>query len=230
MRLTIISLMAAFVHGSMTDIGTQLPSEDAGNTRQLLEEVGSGISVPPPPAPFSPPGPPGAQRVTEYTTKIKMLADGTVESVTNQIPNVQQAFATESKVPLENVTVTVQAASVLIAATIQLNSTNSMKTATQALKNSLASTSAANSFFASNGITGIKVISTPVVYADQGPVILYPPPPPASDDGLDGGAIAGIVIGSLAGAGLLIGGGWYYMKNKEQSAAKLTIPIIDENA
>ena len=70
LRLT-ISLVAAFVHGSiltqigtelpsdgsiLTQVGTELPSEDDGNTRQLLEEVGSGISVPSPPLPPLPPG------------------------------------------------------------------------------------------------------------------------------------------------------------------------------
>ena len=237
LRVVILGLAVACARGSLlTEVGAQLPSElnaNAEATRQLAEEgsgdpspsppppslsptppFSPGVGSPPPPMPLSPPTPPalpGTESVTEYVSNVVMIAEGSVaDYTTEKRKGIIQAFANSTGVTEDNVTVTIQSASVLINAIVRLDTPSQAAETTYFLQAKLATPSYATSFFEEYGGTEISVLSQPVVFEETRKVWLYPPPPPfppplinGGGDSLDGGAIAGIIIGTLAGTALL---------------------------
>lgn len=125
---------------------------------------------------------------------VELQAAGTVESYTEEKKNlVRGAFADSLGVDLEDITVTVRAASVIISVEVAAASTAAAATMQSSLATSMASPAAATSFLAAAAITvetaPVVVQTTALVVVSQSPP--SPPPPAASapavvDTGSDG--------------------------------------------
>lgn len=108
--------------------------------------------------------------------------------------------------------------SVIIGVTITAKNQSAAQEVTAVLSTKLSSLTSTQEFMAA-AVPDIVVTSTPDVETVEEDVIVAPPPPAWPNyghyDGLDGGAIAGIVIGSLIGAGLI--GGAIFAAVQQQS-------------
>lgn len=99
----------------------------------------------------------------------------------------------------------VESGSVLITCIIDAVDLATAEQTTKQLSSDFGTTSTAQSKFAGANLT-FSVENVPDVLTEVESTAVASPPPAASggsDDDLDGGAIAGIVIGSLIGAGLV---------------------------
>jgi hypothetical protein len=161
--------------------------------------------TPPPPLPVPaqpqpatwPPLPPDAVVTLVPQVVITLVAAGTVEDYDDDArTGLIEAFAAESGVPPEDVTLTIEPASVLIRFVVDLPSEAASAQLKAALATSMADASAASS------LLSIAVESTPLVAAVVTRIILQPPlsppaaPPTPSQEG--GGSI---LLGAAAGGG-----------------------------
>lgn len=106
---------------------------------------------------------------------VELQAAGTVESYTEEKKNlVRGAFADSLGVDLEDITVTVRAASVIISVEVAAASTAAAATMQSSLATSMASPAAATSFLAAAAIT---VETAPVVVQTTALVVVSQPPP-----------------------------------------------------
>lgn len=219
---------------------------EAVNAGRELSEAGSGSPPPPPPpAPLSPPGAPGQKPVTEYSTTATMVVSGSIaDYTTDKRTEIRQAFADEAKVNLTAVTLTITSGSVILQAKIVFDGDDTTAAAAaqeaeKTLTATLSTTSAATSFLQA-AVPEVTVVSAPVVITETKSVVYYPPPPSPpppkeGDDSMDGGAIAGAVIGSLIGAVLIVAGVMFAMKggsggSSEKGPAGVTFTNVNANA
>lgn len=172
--------------------------------------------VAPPPA-TSPSVPRGAPTTTAVV--IEIIASGSVSDYTEEDKsNIAQAYASAAGVPVEDITVEIRPASVVISTTIktadEAAATQVQNTVSAALGNS--ADSAASFLNTATGLN-VQVLSTPVVESKVVVLVGPPSPPPA----VPVGAIVGGVIGGIFPT--LIAAGAYYMYKKKK-AAKTTYP------
>jgi len=230
--------LVAVVSGSLFEMQREEGLDAGFALGRELQESGSGSpppsAPPPPPSPLSPPGAPGATTRTVYKSVVTMIAAGAVEDYTqDKRDGIAAAFANASGVNASQVTVVITSGSVVIQTSIEFTGADAEAQA-QATETSLSTTlatpEAASSFFiAADPTLVITVESAPVVVAVTENVVSYPPMPPpppipmaqSGDDSMDGGAIAGAVIGSLFGVAALAAVA-YFVTN----AGKTAIPAV----
>lgn len=219
--LQLLVLLVGCAHGSSLQKAPYF-----GDEGRLLQEAGSGSPPPPPPPyPLSPPGHPGAAIYVEHSTLVTMVAAGSVaEFTTERNEGIRRVFASDTGAPLSAVSVTISSGSVVIQIKIILDTRVAADAASDSLEGKLATPEASSAFLASVPGGAITVLSAPVVVAVEESKVMYPsppPPPPSSppsppsppqNDAMDGGAIAGAVIGSLIGAVFIVAGVMYAMK------------------
>lgn len=225
--------LVAVVSGSKLEVEKEIDVDAAFDQGRSLQESGSGSPPPPPPpSPLSPPGTPGARVVTVHKAVVTMVAAGAVEDYTQERrTNIKAAIAAGASVDPSAVKVTITDGSVVIQSTITVPSATEASAVTTTLSTQLATPESSTSFFANAAIpVTVQVVSAPVVVDVTENVVEYPPAPPsppipmAGDDSMDGGAIAGAVIGSLIGAALIVAGVMFAMKNGGGSSSSSKEP------
>lgn len=185
---------------------------------RLLEEAGSGSPPPPPPpAPKSPPGMPGAVAVDEISTVTTMVVAGNVQDVNKKetVDGIKAVVSAQTgQTDLSKIIVTISSGSVVIQIKVLFDTKASAAIAETVLSTALATPEKATTFFSTVPGDTIVVLSSPVTIAIEESKVSYPPPPPHeyAKDELSGGAIAGAVIGTLIGAGLIVAGVLFLMK------------------
>lgn len=153
---------------------------------------------------MSPPGGPGAAVFEQHSTVVTVVAAGAVSDYTEaKTDQIAQVFADNAGVTRQNVIVTVSAGSVVIQAKIIVTSAAAATAVNTQLSSSLATPTTATNFF--SAVTGgVTVTEVPVIVTVVESVVAYPPPPAPGDSGLDGGAIAGIVVGCVAFGAIVV--------------------------
>lgn len=169
----------------------------------------------PPPAP-SPAGPPGSETAEVVSISVTVAADLS-QFTPPVISNMENATAVQAGVSVEDVTITVAAASVRIVTDIRTASSSgtsrSADEITAAMETVMATPEAAATFLASADpeLAGVQVLSTPVLETKVKPVIAPAPPPDNSTGAIVGGIIGG-VVGLLLIAALL-----FFMRKKNKA-------------
>jgi len=145
------------------------------------------IAPPSPPRVVAQPGQASLEAIS-----ISFTARGDVSDYTDAKKNqIAGTFATQANVPIENVFVLINAASVNIEVRIAASETTSLAAVQSNLAAVTASPAAASAFLSA---AGVQVISTPRVESVVVPILVPPAPPPAEDTGaIIGGVIGGIV-------------------------------------
>jgi hypothetical protein len=181
-------------------------------TRHYADICSYFLSPPPAGAPGLPPN-----AITVPVVKVTLIAAGDVADFTEaKIAEMKQLIADQAKVPIENVVITIKAASVEITVEIAVPDTPADGGATSIaeIETNMApvttSAEAATSFLST---AGVQVISTPTVV--QTVMLLPGPPPPPPETPV--GAIVGGTVGGLFGV-LMLFFGCYMMKMKKQKA------------
>jgi hypothetical protein len=144
--------------------------------------------------------------------------------------NLAQAFADEAGVDKSRVTVVVYAGSTIIEVTIVAESQEAAANTTTTLGATFNTLSATTNFLDTvelpAGVTITATVTPAVATVSKSIAVVPPSPPPSYDhDEMDGGAIAGIVIGSLIGAAL-IGGAIYLGLNQAAKRAPTSEPGV----
>jgi len=186
----------------------------------------------PPPSPPSPLYPPGFVVNPEYTVEIKYA---TTDAVTPAVVSALVAkFAALTGQPASSITITfvpvVVATSSLRRSLQEVDTTTvyevlvivavadagELESVGAKVTAAFGSYDEAAQFLAEAGVAAGSITTLPgvrLVVNDN--VIPTPSPPPMAATGLSGGAIAGIVIGTLAGVLLLAGFGWFVFKKSK---------------
>ena len=175
---------------------------------------------PPPPSPGAPPGPPGATVITQHSSVVSLVAAGSVEDYNaTRIASIGAAFASAAGVSESAVTVTITSASVVIQAKIIASDANHAASISSTLSAQLTSPEAATNFFVQAGVTGVTVVSTPIVTQVQEQIVdTSTSIAPSDGSGLSGGQIALIVI--LCVVFVAVGAGAAVVLNNRKAAAK----------
>jgi len=158
-----------------------------------------------------------------FSVTVELVASGEVSDYTpTVISSMRSIFATEAGVPIDDVSVSVLAASVRLTVTIAATDQTAATAVSTALAPVTATGAAATALLSTLPImVSVSTVAVTIAASPPPPPSTPPLPPPtqptvgasSSSGSLDGGAIAGIVVGSLVGVAALAALGYYLRSN-----------------